>query len=75
MEEKKKEECLHPFEESPLPAPEKRTRVSELAAKLEKSLDINHFLNIRFHRQNHGLYEKLCRERDMKEKHPNNRES
>lgn len=55
------------FGESPPPEETKTTRVAELARKLEKSLDINHFLNIRFHRQNRVLYEKLCQEREAKD--------
>ncbi|KAI5171849.1 hypothetical protein NEFER03_1114 [Nematocida sp. LUAm3] len=50
-------------EESSKAAP---TKVLKLAKELEKSLDINHFLNTRFNRQNHSLYEKLRKERENK---------
>jgi len=40
------------------------TSVKDKVKELEKVLDINHFLNIKFNRQNTPLYKKLLKERE-----------
>ncbi|OAG30437.1 hypothetical protein NEDG_01979 [Nematocida displodere] len=61
--EEEEQRAVQAFEEAPAPQKQEQKTVRQLVKELEQSLDINHFLNTKFHRQNHGLCEKLIQER------------
>ncbi|KAI5186414.1 hypothetical protein NEHOM01_1447 [Nematocida homosporus] len=66
--EKRIQSPVQAFKETTLPEEEKTNRVAELARQLEKTLDVNHFLNTRFNRHNHSLCERLRKEREAAKK-------
>lgn len=64
--QEKKETYIKAVED--MPREEERRKVSDIVKILEKSLNINHFLNTRFNKQNVTLCEKLMEKSESNKK-------